>query len=198
MGRAVPKDFLRQIVNPTLLEFEIPVQVLSEIRKKLEAAENKYNFSAFGGDVRRLADFLRSPLWQEIVSLFESADALPALIKILERAKEAYKDYPEVVQAIEEALKNLEKKGGEKIKEYNKLEELKEKVSKIVGDEFEVKISENKVVIEGDRLEGYLEEDAGKYSLKLEVRGTKETTAWKEVEDLLKEAKDLADKLSPP
>ncbi len=194
----MPKDFLRQIVNPTLLEFEIPVQVLSEIRKKLEAAENKYNFSAFGGDVRRLADFLRSPLWQEIVSLFESADALPALIKILERAKEAYKDYPEVVQAIEEALKNIQQKGGEKVKQFNILEELKEKVEKIVGDEFETKISENKVVVEGDRLEAYIEEDAGKYNMKLEVRGTKETTAWKEVEDILKEAKDLADKLSPP
>ncbi len=194
----MPKDFLRQIVNPTLLEFEIPVQILSEIRKKLEAAENKYNFSAFGGDVRRLADFLRSPLWQEIVSLFESADALPALIKILERAKEAYKDYPEVVQAIEEALKNIQQKGGEKVKQFNILEELKEKVEKIVGDEFETKISENKVVVEGDRLEAYIEEDAGKYNMKLEVRGTKETTTWKEVEDILKEAKDLADKLSPP
>ena len=194
----MPKDFLRQVVNPTLLEFEIPVQILSEIRKKLEAAENKYNFSAFGGDVKKLADFLKSPLWQEIVSLFESSDALPALVKILERAKEAYKDYPEVVQAIEEALKNIEQKGGERVKEFNILEEVKEKVQKIVGDLFETKISENKVVVEGDRLEAYIEEDAGKYTMKLEVRGTKETTGWKEVEDILKEAKDLATKLLPP
>jgi len=194
----VPKDFLRQIVNPTLLEFEIPVQILTEIRKKLEAAENKYNFSAFGGDPKNLAKFLKSPLWKEIVELFEAANAKAAVIKILERAKEAYKDDEEIVKAIEEALKELEKEGGKGEEKVNLLESMKEKVKSVVGDIAEVKISEDRIVVEGDRIEARIEEEGGRYSLKLEVRGTYESTSFEEVKEILEKAKELAQKLLPP
>ncbi len=192
----MPKDFLRQIVNPTLLEFEIPAQVLIEIRKKLEAAENKYNFSAFGGDVKNLAKFLKSPEWKETVALFEAANAKAALIKILERAKEAYKDYEEVVKAIEEALKSLEQ--GKDVEAVTKLEDLKKKVDEVLENKYPTRISENKVVIEGDKVEGWIEEDAGEYKMKIEVRGRKVAAAWEEVEKVLKKAKDLASELTPP
>ncbi len=193
----MPKDFLRQIVNPTLLEFEIPVQILTEIRKKLEAAENKFNFSAFGGDPKKLADFFRSPMWKEVVELFEAANAKAAAIKILERTKEAYKDDPDIVKAVEEALKELEKESKEE-KSVNLLEELKKNVAEVVGDKFEVKIAEDKVVVEGDRLEARIEEEGGRYRVKLEVRGTYEAATMEEVKELLKKAKELAEKLSPP
>jgi len=194
----VPKDFLRQIVNPTLLEFEIPVQILTEIRKKLEAAENKYNFSAFAGDPKNLVKFLKSPLWKEIVELFEAANAKAAVIKILERTKEAYKDDEEIVKAIEEALKELEKEGGKEEEKINLLENLKEKVKSVVGDIAEVKISEDKIIVEGDRIEAKIEEEGGRYSLRLEVRGTYESTSFEEVKEILEKAKELAQKLSPP
>ena len=192
----MPKDFLRQIVNPTLLEFEIPAQVLIEIRKKIEAAENKYNFSAFGGDVKNLVKFLQSPEWKELVALFEAANAKAALIKILENAKEAYKDYPEVVKAIEEALKALEK--GEEVKAITKLEELKKNVEKALEGKYPTRISENKVVVESDKLEAYIEEDSGEYKMKVEVRGTKVTATWEEAKKILQKAKELADVLNPP
>ncbi|UXD21231.1 hypothetical protein IPA_01565 [Ignicoccus pacificus DSM 13166] len=192
----MPKDFLRQIVNPTLLEFEIPAQVLIEIRKKIEAAENKYNFSAFGGDVKNLVKFLQSPEWKELVALFEAANAKVALIKILENAKEAYKDYPEVVKAIEEALKALEK--GEEVKAITKLEELKKNVEKALEGKYPTRISENKVVVESDKLEAYIEEDSGEYKMKVEVRGTKVTATWEEAKKILQKAKELADALNPP
>ena len=194
----MPKDFLRQIVNPTLLEFEIPVQILTEIRKKLEAAENKYNFSAFAGDPKNLVKFLKSPLWKEIVELFEAANAKAAVIKILERTKEAYKDDEEIVKAIEEALKELEKEGGKEEEKINLLENLKEKVKSVVGDIAEVKISEDKIIVEGDRIEAKIEEEGGRYSLRLEVRGTYESTSFEEVKEILEKAKELAQKLSPP
>ncbi|NPA84503.1 MAG: hypothetical protein GXO07_00675 [Crenarchaeota archaeon] len=190
------KDFLRQIVNPTLLEFEIPVQILTEIRKKLEVAENKFNFSAFGGDPKNLAKFLRSPMWREVVELFKAANAKAAVIKILERAKEAYKDDEEIVKAIEEALKELE--SGEEEKKINIMEEIKEKIEEAVGDLAEVKISEDKVLVEGDRIEARVEERGKVYVVKLEVRGTYEAASIEEVKELLKKAKELASKLSPP
>jgi len=192
----MPKDFLRQIVNPTLLEFEVPAQVLIEIRKKLEAAENKYNFSAFGGDPNNLAKFLKSPEWKEIVSLFLAANAKEALIEILRRAKEAYKDYEEVVKAIEEALKSVEE--GKAEEAVTKLEDLKKKVEEVVGKEYPVRVSEGRVVIEGDKLEAYVEEDSGEYKLKLEVRGRKTAATWEEAKDILMKARDLAGILSPP
>ena len=191
------KDFLRQIVNPTLLEFEIPVQILTEIRKKLEAAENKYNFSAFGGDPKNLAKFFKSPLWKEIVELFEAAGAGAALVKVLEKTKEAYKDDEEIVRAVEEALKELKEKGKEN-KEISIIEMLKKNVEEVIGDVAEVKVSEDKVVIEGDKVEGRLEEEGGKYTLRVLVRGTYTGTSIEEIKELLSEIKKLINKLSPP
>jgi len=193
----VAKDFLRQIVNPTLLEFEIPVQILTEIRKKLEAAENKYNFSAFGGDPKNLAKFFKSPLWKEIVELFEAAGAGAALVKVLEKTKEAYKDDEEIVRAVEEALKELKEKGKEN-KEISIIEMLKKNVEEVIGDVAEVKVSEDKVVIEGDKVEGRLEEEGGKYTLRVLVRGTYTGTSIEEIKELLSEIKKLINKLSPP
>jgi len=63
------KDFLRQIVNPTLIEFDISQQLLNEIRKKLERAENKFKFSAFDGDPKGLAEFFKSSDWKEVVMI---------------------------------------------------------------------------------------------------------------------------------
>jgi len=193
----LPKDFLRQIVNPTLLEFEIPVQILTEIRKKLELAENKYNFSAFGGDPKNLVKFFQSPLWKEVVELFDAAGARAALIKILEKTKEAYKDDEEIVKAVERALEEL-KKGGEVEKVTNVLDMVKKAVEEVVGDFAEVKLSEDKVIVEGDRFEAKVEEHGGKYSVRLEVRGVFEASSLEEIKGLLKEAKELASKLVPP
>ncbi len=190
----MPKDFLRQIVNPTLIEFDIPAQILSEIRKKLEIAEAKYDFSAFAGNPKNLVKFLQSPEWKEIVSLFKAAEAEAALIEILKRAKEAYSDDEEIVKAIEKALEEL--KSG-KAEEVTSLQSLKEKVESVLKD-VEVKISTEKVVFESDKLEGYVEEDKGEYFLKIEVRGTKRASNWTEVESVLKEAEALASKLAPP
>ncbi|WP_168050138.1 hypothetical protein [Ignicoccus islandicus] len=188
------KDFLRQVVNPTLIEFDIPAQILTEIRKKLEIAENKYDFSAFMGNPKNLVKFFQSPEWKEIVSLFKAAEAEAALIKILERAKEAYKDDEEIVKAIEKALEEV--KSG-KSEDITNLESLKKRIESVLKD-VEVKISGDRVVFESEKLEGYIEEEKGEYLVKIEVRGVKRASNWNEIESLLREAEDLASKLTPP
>ena len=107
-GRKV--DFLRQIVNRVLAESQLPRQVVEDVRRMVGRAEDKYKFSAFGGDIRRLADYISSREFDDLVNLLKGADALNVLIEILERAKEAYRDYPEVVKAIEERLEEIKGK----------------------------------------------------------------------------------------
>jgi len=137
-------------------------------------------------------------LWKEVVELFAAANAKAAVIKILERAKEAYKDDEELVKAIEKALQELEKESKEEEKKISVLEELKKKVEEAVGDIAEVKISEDKVLVEGDRVEARIEERGKVYLVKLTVRGTYEAASAEDVKELLAKAKELAEKLSPP
>lgn len=184
------KDFLRQIVNPTLIEFDIPQQLLNEIRKKLERAENKYKFSAFDGDPKRLADFLRSPDWKEIVTLLKQAKLEAVARKILEKVIESY-DIEEVKKAAEEALKEIKES-----KEEEKAEKLKDKVKEVVGDRYLVKMSEDYVVVEGDTLFLKVAEEMGKYTINVRITGRKECANWDECRKTIEELKRVAEELS--
>ncbi len=190
MVRDVVKDFLRQIVNPTLIEFDIPQQVLNEIRKKLESAENKYKFSAFDGDPKRLADFLRSPDWKEIVTLLKQAKLEIVARKILEKVIESY-DIDEVKKAAKEALKELKES-----KKEEESERLKDKVREVVGDKYLVKMSEDYVIVEGDTLFIKVSEESGKYVVNVRVIGRKECANWDECKKLIEEVKKVAEQLS--
>ncbi|NPA04813.1 MAG: hypothetical protein GXO09_01780 [Crenarchaeota archaeon] len=142
-GRKV--DFLRQIVNRVLAESQLPRQVVEDVRRMVGRAEDKYKFSAFGGDIRRLADYISSREFDDLVNLLKGADALNVLIEILERAKEAYRDYPEVVKAIEERLEEIKGKA-EKTEEkidaaYKALKDLEEKGLQVKKTNSEILIS---------------------------------------------------------
>ncbi len=100
-------DFLRHIVNRVLAEANAPRQLVDDVRKLVGRAEDTYKFSVFGGDVRRLADYLRSREFDDLVAVFRSTGSLNLLVTILEKAKQAYSDYDEVVEAIEQRLKEL-------------------------------------------------------------------------------------------
>jgi len=104
-----PLDFLRQIVNPILAKYSVrlPRQIIDDVRKSIGRAEDKYKFSSYGGDITKLADYLRSRDFDEVISIVKGADAMNILIEILEAAKNAYKEYPEVVKAIEERIEEL-------------------------------------------------------------------------------------------
>ncbi len=102
-------DFLRHIVNRILAESKLSPQLIDDIRKRIAYAEERYKFSAFGGDVRRLADYLRSKDFDELITVFKSGNALPKLKEILEVARQKYADYNEVVAAIDDAMARVEK-----------------------------------------------------------------------------------------
>ncbi len=184
------KDFLRQIVNPVLIEFDIPQQILNEIRKKLEKAENKYKFSAFDGDPKRLADFLRSPDWKEVVTLLKQAKLEAVARKILEKVIESY-DIEEVKKAAEEALKELKES-----KKEEEAEKLKDKVQEVVGDKYLVKMSEDYVVVEGETLFLKVSEEGGKYVISARIIGRKECANWEECKRVIEELKKVAEELT--
>ncbi len=106
-------DFLRQIVNRVLVEEQkLPPQLVDDIRKQVAQAEDKYGFSAFGGDVAKLAEYLKSKDFDNLIASFKAVDALHVLEKILLKAKEYYKDYSEIVEAIDKRLDEIKRVAG--------------------------------------------------------------------------------------
>lgn len=107
-----PLDFLRQIVNPILAKYSVrlPRQVIDDVRKSIGRAEDRYKFSSYGGNIVKLGDYLRSRDFDEVISIVKGADAMNILVEILETAREAYKEYPEVVKAVEERIEELKGK----------------------------------------------------------------------------------------
>jgi len=146
-AKTVKVDFLRHIVNRILAEYSLPRQIVEDVRKSIGYAEERYKFSSFGGDPRRLADYLRSRDFDDVVMLLRGAKAEEVLVKILEEVKRRYSDYREVVEAAEERLREIRGEAGEKPESkiglaYNALRVLEEK-----GME---------VKLEGDRVKGLL------------------------------------------
>lgn len=83
-------------------------QIIDDIKKAVGRAEDRFKFDAFSGDVRRLADYIKSRDFDDLVNLLKSTpEGLDVLRRILEEAKKAYSDIPEVVEAIEQRLKEL-------------------------------------------------------------------------------------------
>ncbi len=124
-------DFLRHIVNYVLAsKMDLVKQVADDVRKMVEKAENKYGFSAFGGDVRKLADYLRSHDFDELAKFLKDAGKLDVLEEILKLAREKYKEYTEVVEAIDARLKSI----SEAKLEVKEVEEAYKEITRVVGD----------------------------------------------------------------
>jgi hypothetical protein len=106
------RDFLRHIVNRVISESsaKIPVSVMDDFKSKFARAEDKFGFSVFGGDPRRVADFLSSEEWADIVDYARTTNTLWLLEAILRRVAEEYKqDCPVVASKASEALEALGK-----------------------------------------------------------------------------------------
>lgn len=104
------KDFLRNVVNTKLSinSDRLPASLIEDLREELGKAEDKYKFSVYGGDVRRLADYLSSPDFEKIVMLARAHNALWILREILEDTMREYIDTPEIVEAARKRLETLE------------------------------------------------------------------------------------------
>lgn len=108
----MPKDFVRHVLNPLLgqaiLEGRVAGSYVNEIRRQIERAEDKYNFSAYGGFPERLAEFIRSDDFYVLANTFKAAGIADVLGRALEEVRRSYQDYQDVVVAAEEALKQLQ------------------------------------------------------------------------------------------
>ncbi len=193
------KDFLRHIVNRVLASSKLPRQIVEDIRRMVGRAEDKYKFHAFGGDVRRLADYLKSQDFNELVSFLKNVrvekgeeSPIDVLRKILLEAREAYKDVPEIVAAIDEKLKELESETSEK---KSKIELLYEDLSSL-KDKYGVDVSleDNRVVVKyQDRLEASISynEETRTYTLSYSVKDEASFDTLSELKSMLRRLVEL-------
>ncbi|MEM1873554.1 MAG: hypothetical protein QXS85_02280 [Acidilobaceae archaeon] len=113
MRECTPRlDFLRHIFNATLVEKSWeklpPTVVIEELKKRMARAEDKFKFSIYGGDPRRLVDFLDSDEWREIVNYAKSMDALWILEEALKKLEREYEaSCPDVAAKVGTVLASL-------------------------------------------------------------------------------------------
>jgi len=106
------KDFLRQIVNKVISESsgKISASVMEDLKVRFARAEDKFSFSVFGGDPRRIADFLSSEEWADIVEYAKNVNITWLLEAILKKLAEEYKeDCPPIANKALETLDSLSK-----------------------------------------------------------------------------------------
>ncbi len=175
------KDFLRHIVNRVLASSNLPRQVVDDIRKFVGRAEDKYKFNAFGGDVRKLADYLNSKDFDDLVTLVKGVKtekgeepAVEVLKKILMEAREAYKDIPEVVEAVDRRLRELE---GEAAPSKDRLEMLYRSLKDLEREGVKLRLDKEKHSVEityGDKLRAIVKfskkADAETYVLEYSIK----------------------------
>ncbi len=181
-------DFLRHIVNKILAERKIPWQVGSDIRKFVGQAEDKYKFSIYGGDPARLAEYLSSRDFDDVLSIFRDSGLVKVAEEILEKVIEAYRDYPEVVEA---AKKRLEQLKGRVEAVPEPLAKLGDAISSAVPPGARVRRLEGKVMIEyGGAVIEVSPEDAG-YRVVYSLSGEERLTSLGEVVALVKKIMNL-------
>ena len=123
------KDFLRQIVNKVISESsgKISASVMEDLKVRFARAEDKFSFSALGGDPRRIADFLSSEEWTDIVEYSKNVNVTWLLEAILKKLAEEYKeDCPPIANKALETLNSL--KGSTIAKEEPTLDSIVKKL----------------------------------------------------------------------
>jgi hypothetical protein len=81
---------------------------MEDLKVRFARAEDKFSFSAFGGDPRRIADFLSSEEWADIVEYAKNVNVTWLLEAILKKLAEEYKeDCPPIASKALETLDSL-------------------------------------------------------------------------------------------
>lgn len=186
-------DFLRHIVNRILAESGASRQLVDDIRRMVGRAEDKYKFNAFGGNVERLADYLRSRDFDDLVTLVRadrSGQGIELLKRILEEAKKAYSDVPGVVEAIEARLSELESHETSKTKNkaatlYTVLKDLEKLKAKVEFDEERNEVQVTALDGKFTATVSY-DEKSNAFTLVYRAEGTVELSSPSEVQEYLK------------
>jgi len=85
-------DFLRHIVNQALTVHGVSAKVTEEVRKVMTLAEARYNFSIYGGNPSKIADFLLSDDWRVVKQALTSSGYSKVVEAILRKVIETYDD----------------------------------------------------------------------------------------------------------
>jgi hypothetical protein len=81
---------------------------MEDFKVRFARAEDKFSFSVFGGDPRRIADFLSSEEWADIVEYAKNVNVIWLLEAILKKLTEEYKDdCPPIASKALETLDSL-------------------------------------------------------------------------------------------
>ena len=118
-------DFLRQIVNVALAEADVSSKTTDIVRQLVSRAELKYKFSVFGGDCTKLADYLSSREFDDVLKELVHNGYYEVAERILKKVIESYGDLESVRKAAEGALARAKRMREEHEKE--KREEAEER-----------------------------------------------------------------------
>mgnify|MGYP000162011151 CR=1 FL=1 len=113
-------DFLRQIVNVELAEKNVSAKVSDIVKGLVSSAEDKYGFSTFGGNPSKLADYLMSGEFEDVMKVLISNGYYNVLMSILNKIVEVYVDDVRVVEAAKIALEKSGKIKQEVEKQFKK------------------------------------------------------------------------------
>lgn len=108
------KDFIRQIANRVLAESagKISISILGDLKERLVRGEDKYGFSAYGGDPARIIEYLESDDWASLVDYARNLHVEWVLEKLmLELAREYSEDCSEVAKIALKRAEEIRAKG---------------------------------------------------------------------------------------
>mgnify|MGYP001772487914 CR=1 FL=1 len=91
-------DFLRHVASKILTPVKLDMRRLDEAQKLLAKAEAKYGFSSYGGNPEKLADFLLSPDFTNLIFII----GVDLTKKLLELVYDSYSS-----QKVKEAAKKI-------------------------------------------------------------------------------------------
>ena len=183
---------MRHIVNRVLAQHgsELPRQVIDDIRKFVSKAEEKYKFSAFGGDVNNLAKYINSKDFDDVVTIFKSTGRMDILRKILEEARESYKDTVSVLNAINRRLQELGYVSSARLDEWSEVKRALESLHWVKS----VESLKDKLIARGNGVELIIETttDSGRKSAVYELVIRGEASSFSDVlPELTKKIKSL-------
>lgn len=96
-------DFLRHIVSRVLTPVSLDTKKLDEAQKLLAKAESKYGFSSYGGDPEKLANYLLSPDFINLVLII----GVDLSKKLLYMIRDSYSS-PKIKEAVQKILEELD------------------------------------------------------------------------------------------
>lgn len=111
------KDFIRHIVNRVISDNinRIPATVIDDVKNRFGRAEDKYRFTIYGGDPRRLLDYFNSDDWKDTVKFIVGYNLEWLVRLILESLISEYREScAPVAEKARELLGEIERLRGEK------------------------------------------------------------------------------------